>query len=409
MCHIIYKCPNPLRNNKMMIENYLGEIEWRIAALFSTLAALFSLCVVLYYLIFRDNPNLPDNTDSAEKERFLNELNNEKYNLISEICYSIKNFTSFALVSRSNRSKNNFQNCFQRLLYVICGSNKNSDDSDEESQEDKSFLFKNSLDTENLEVLNETSLNGSKKNKSEKLSKKTSRSSMSGNQMDNNFKENKNRKFNSIRKLLGLSSKQKNENLNNNALTGEYNELNDNDNDKICRKTSLNRLQNKRNNFELNDKLLFEFNQNFEDLLLKNFADAWVTINYFKQKSSFSIIFYSIINRTLYDFMNVHVLIDIFFMNKWKRRLVSKTKPIEIKSGKENGYDQNFIIQFKDGMNLELIKINVFIVGNIRNNNFEKPLKTLSHGNILLTSKSSHPSLQILGGAHLVLKHLITK
>ena len=76
-----YVCVHPLCNKKMLIDDYGSAIMWRLLAIFFTIAALFSLAVVAWFLIFRENPDMPDETDSIEKHRFLDEQKREKHNL----------------------------------------------------------------------------------------------------------------------------------------------------------------------------------------------------------------------------------------------------------------------------------------------------------------------------------------
>jgi hypothetical protein len=113
----------------MLIEDYSNAVYWRIAAIFSTIAALFSVVVVLWFLIFRDNPNLPDETDSIEKLRFDNNINKKKYNLISELTHAFKHFPKLSLSNNSQQSSSiGSQNFFQRLAYCLFasfGSEKN--------------------------------------------------------------------------------------------------------------------------------------------------------------------------------------------------------------------------------------------------------------------------------------------
>ncbi len=157
----------------------------------------------------------------------------------------------------------------------------------------------------------------------------------------------------------------------------------------------------KANQLELNDEFLDQLNDNFEDLMMSNYADARVTINYFVKKNIVSISFFSIINQTNSILTNVHVLIDIFYEDKWQRRLDSKIDSITMLENEEKSFDQNFLIEFKK-FDIKRIKLNIFIVG--------KRLEINNHSsksNIILTSNLSMPEMQILGGAHIVLNRLI--
>lgn len=120
-------CLLPLCNTQMLIDDYSNAIYWRIAAIFSTIASLFSAAVVLWYLIFRDNPNLPDETDSKEKFRFKNDIDKKKYNLFSEI---VANFTNIPSMNASNirKPKPKSQTFTERLAYFLFGTNSDDDE-----------------------------------------------------------------------------------------------------------------------------------------------------------------------------------------------------------------------------------------------------------------------------------------
>jgi hypothetical protein len=107
----------------MFLEDYTTAINWRIGAILLSVGSLFSVSIVIWYLIFRENPNLPDETDQEEKERFRTEQqsnNNDKHNLMSEIVGAFKNFPSIGFTFNYTNSDN--QNFFQRLCYVMFGS-----------------------------------------------------------------------------------------------------------------------------------------------------------------------------------------------------------------------------------------------------------------------------------------------
>lgn len=99
----------------MLIEDFSSAVYWRIAAIFSTIAALFSVAVVFWFLIFRDNPDLPDDTDPSEKTRFLNDINRKKSNnLLEEILEALKN-----LYESKKSVKSSFM---KKMEYLIFGS-----------------------------------------------------------------------------------------------------------------------------------------------------------------------------------------------------------------------------------------------------------------------------------------------
>ena len=119
----VYPCLHPFCNNRMLMEGYTSSVFWRISAIFAVIAALFSVGVVLWYLIFRDNPNMPDETDPEEIDRFHTEIDREKHNLFSEIVAQFKNFPSMnaSLKSKMNQ-KPNGPNFFHRLAYLAFGT-----------------------------------------------------------------------------------------------------------------------------------------------------------------------------------------------------------------------------------------------------------------------------------------------
>jgi hypothetical protein len=119
-CNLI----SPLCNIQMLIEDYSNAIYWRIAAIFSTIAALFSVLVVLWYLIFRENPDMPDQTDSKEKIRFINDPHKENFNLMSELVSNFGNFYAkyLRLKIRKRETCGKSQSFLQRLAYFIFGS-----------------------------------------------------------------------------------------------------------------------------------------------------------------------------------------------------------------------------------------------------------------------------------------------
>lgn len=141
--YTFYPCYLPLCNNQMLIEDYSNAIYWRIAAIFSTIAALFSVAIVLWFLIFRDNPNLPDETDSVEKSRFENNIHKERYNLISELVYAFKHFPrlNFHSSQQNLHSKSRSQNFLQRLAYFLFGARSDDCSSDEIGNIKKMFIL----------------------------------------------------------------------------------------------------------------------------------------------------------------------------------------------------------------------------------------------------------------------------
>lgn len=122
----------------MFLEDYSTAISWRIAAIFFSMASIFSACIVVWFLIFRENPNMPDETDSDEQLRFTTETEKEKHNLLSEIVGAFKNFPNIGLDYTYDEESQIKQNFFQRLCYVMFGSmnykDSNPRDSNKPSQ-----------------------------------------------------------------------------------------------------------------------------------------------------------------------------------------------------------------------------------------------------------------------------------
>jgi hypothetical protein len=105
-----------------MISNDLTiAIYWRIGAIVATLCSIFSVSIVLWFLIFRDNPNRPDDTDTTEKVRFVEEVFERKHNLISEIFTALKNIPSFHILRPNEPEPQKFASFCQRLYYFIIG------------------------------------------------------------------------------------------------------------------------------------------------------------------------------------------------------------------------------------------------------------------------------------------------
>lgn len=116
---------NDKKFNIMILEDYSTAIYWRIAAIFFAIAALFSAGTILWYLIFRENPNMPDETDSSERLRFEEELRKEKHNLISEIVGAFRNIPSIGF--NNNCDKQNEISFWQRFCLLMgSSSSKNA-------------------------------------------------------------------------------------------------------------------------------------------------------------------------------------------------------------------------------------------------------------------------------------------
>ena len=298
----------------------------------------------------------------------------------------------------SGNNNSEHQNFFQRLIYFFCGSTPDPDqDSTRESFELSPQPSRTGLKSKNPLIRNPNKSKNNYTTDSDESSCYSDDKSLvyKGNEKANGFKRLLNFKI--------LNKKKKeadhNHNLNNNTQCfgsdETYSVIN------MRKSMSMPLLANK---LEINDKLLLEMNKNFEDMLSVKYADARVTINYLDKKNIISIAFYSILNLSSFELNFVHILIDIFYKKSCKRRLVSKIDPVNIRQHEEKLFDQNFFIEFNTKIEINEIKINVFIIGQIAEPN---PEKKEEETNVVLTSKSSFSDMQILGGAHLVLENLI--
>ena len=390
-----YVCVHPLCNKKMLIDDYGAAIMWRLLAIFFTIAALFSLAVVAWFLIFRENPDMPDETDSIEKHRFLDEQQKEKHNLLSELVQAFRQMSASCRGSRCNNSEQ--QNFFQRLIYFFCGSTPDPDqDSMRESFEPSPQPSRTDKSKNHL-IRN---LNKSKNNHTTDSDESSCYSD------DRSLVHKDNEKANGLKrlfnfKILNKPKKEAGQNYNLNNNTQGFGS------DEACSVINMRKSMSMpllANRLEINDNLLLEMNKNFEDMLAVKYADARVTINYLDKKNIISIAFYSILNLSNFELNFVHILIDIFYKKSCKKRLVSKIAPVNIRPYEEKLFDQNFFIEFNAKIEINEIKINVFIIGQVAEPNEDHREQET---NVVLTSKSSLSDMQILGGAHLVLENLI--
>ena len=69
------------------------DIYWRLGAILSSICSFFSVFVVLYFLVIREHPDRPDETDPNEREKFFdiksNNGNNLWYELYSKITVNL--------------------------------------------------------------------------------------------------------------------------------------------------------------------------------------------------------------------------------------------------------------------------------------------------------------------------------
>lgn len=116
----------------LFFEDYSNAVFWRISAIFATIAALFSVAVVLWFLIFRAIPDLPDATDSAEQLRFSTTPPHAQRNanLISELTHAFRHFPRLTTSSQDSLKDSKKQaGFFNRLAYFCFGSSSSSSSS----------------------------------------------------------------------------------------------------------------------------------------------------------------------------------------------------------------------------------------------------------------------------------------
>jgi hypothetical protein len=112
-------------NDGGLIGDYTGyELYWRLAAIFSSICSFFSISIVLYFLVIRQHPDRPDETDDNEQERFSNMRSHNGNNLFNEIVQSI-HLNLFTRTNESNSCccciwnenlKNRFKNLAKNML-----------------------------------------------------------------------------------------------------------------------------------------------------------------------------------------------------------------------------------------------------------------------------------------------------
>jgi hypothetical protein len=69
------------------------DIYLRLAAIVAAICSFFSVCIVLYFLIIREHPDRPDETDAFEKARFDKIRTHHGNNLCNELIESFKSNT----------------------------------------------------------------------------------------------------------------------------------------------------------------------------------------------------------------------------------------------------------------------------------------------------------------------------
>ncbi|RMZ94853.1 hypothetical protein BpHYR1_005611 [Brachionus plicatilis] len=385
----IYSCnEHRLCNTQMLIEDFSSAVYWRIAAIFSTIAALFSVAVVFWFLIFRDNPDLPDDTDPSEKTRFLNDINRKKSNnLLEEILEALKNLYD---------SKKNVKSSFMKKMeYLIFGS---SSENDMESD-----------NTMNSSTLNEAE-DGKQKVKRFLNTKKTKDVSKDKNKdkvkQPPKSKNNNNKNIGSSLSLndsIRYEKEMRNINNNNNRRFHSETQIAESKtvelNKSICSLNDNNKIRNlNKKIIELDDKLLAELNNNFSNLLCTNYADAYLSIKYLKKKHIL-LIFDSIENISLFELERVLVIVDVFYKSRHMKRMVSKSEFFALKAHEKKSFKFKFLITLANNIRTDLLKLNIFIIGKVIE--YEKPIDS----SLILASKSA-PEMQILGGAQIKVKNI---
>ena len=162
-----------------------------------------------------------------------------------------------------------------------------------------------------------------------------------------------------------------------------------------------------RNQIEIEDRLLKELNKNFECLIDESNADACISMYYFEKLHSILLMFHSLINTSDIKLENVNVIIDVYDKETFKKRLISKLKPLVIDANAERLFKHSFLIKINKKMDIKTVILNVYIIGNKVNiNRFSSGLNEISK-QFLLFSKTSSSDKQILGGAHIVIKKFL--
>jgi hypothetical protein len=76
-------------NSNNYSSNY-DEMYWRFGAILSATSSFVSVFVVLYFLIIREHPDRPDETDAKEREKFFTIQSHNGNNLFNEIVSRLK-------------------------------------------------------------------------------------------------------------------------------------------------------------------------------------------------------------------------------------------------------------------------------------------------------------------------------
>ena len=159
---------------------------------------------------------------------------------------------------------------------------------------------------------------------------------------------------------------------------------------------------------EIDDQFLNELNKKFENLMDKSYADACISIYYFEKLHSILIMFHSLINLSSYNLKKVNVVIDVFHKEKRKKRLLSKLTPVNIQANEETSFKHTFLVKLNHKMNIKTIILNVYLIGGIfKEEPSQSETDLTEDANFLLTSKSSLSDMQILGGAHILVKNFL--
>jgi hypothetical protein len=232
-------------------------IYWQLAANFSAICTLFSVCIVCYFLIAREHPSRPDETDKIEIDRFNNSFNlinkNNKTSLISDLGVYIW-------------FKNKWKLLKHRLFIALFDDPLNDNQLND--------INSNYINNESTNILIDNNLNSKQ-----------------------NINNKKNGFFNKFKR-----------NTNNNNNNNNYNEDDDDDGDNYDEDNesnmSIELIKDFKYNFkqkQLNNKYLSlsSSSLNYNNKIYN--IDAHVNLSYLKLFNSILIVFTSIINNTYYS------------------------------------------------------------------------------------------------------------
>lgn len=321
-------------------------IYWQLAANFSAICTFFSVCIVCYFLVAREHPSRPDETDKIEIDRFNNKnsaylFNMNKTSLISDLGIYIWLKEKWKLLKH-------------RLFIAIFDDPLNDFKSNSNNNQSISIL----VDNLNL---------------------------------------NKQSEIKNNEKKSGLFDKFKKSNKNTNRNAYPYEK--DDDDDSFSEYNHVNNESNMSiqliKDFKYNFKpKLFTNNENINNNSNKVFnIDAHCNLSYLKLFNSILIVFNSIINNTSNDLYNINLIVNVYYNKVFKLRYdLSNNQLIinKIKSKSSKEYKDAFLLCLNNNkMNINLIDIYIFIIGRLSNNSKLTLLSTTNiHGSNIPTIDS---------------------